>query len=473
MAVANTTSAVVYAYPNAALPEIEGPLTPILPPYGFVVGGGTDYTVPLYTRLRALATANDPSSAELFFAFLTPYGPPFHAWTEADRAAMAALGPEREDYMPNSMRLTLITMCRQLRNGPHMRRLLPYVRPSTLERHMLLLPYPATACASEPEFKQNATYTPASIPRWVRRILLQLDFDNLVGPDELRWGDFGRTLSVPYMSSVRWSAAWRAAEAGDGAGGAEAPLLPPWNAAHAASRTSLVCFTGSLRGQPTSMQIRQRLVTACQAAPRALCSSLVSTHFPIFGPAQSTRGQATTLRKALSLKRRATFCLEPPGFSPPRKSMLDSLLSGCIPVLFYERHQCTPPPMWPRTRTPRLLSHSRRRMHTAPHASHAPHAAHAAPHAPHACAARAARAARMRRTRRTHAPHAPHAPHACAARATVAATWPRSACLLEPKAVGNRRPPPRGVGGASGGGAHHLCRRERPPGCVLIHACGA
>lgn len=39
--------------------------------------------------------------------------------------------------------------------------------------------------------------------------------------------------------------------------------------------------------------------------------------------------------QALEIKRRSRFCLEPPGYSPPRKSSLDSLLSGCIPVFFY------------------------------------------------------------------------------------------------------------------------------------------
>ena len=34
------------------------------------------------------------------------------------------------------------------------------------------------------------------------------------------------------------------------------------------------------------------------------------------------------------LKANATFCIEPPGFSPTRKSTIDALLHGCIPVTF-------------------------------------------------------------------------------------------------------------------------------------------
>ena len=40
----------------------------------------------------------------------------------------------------------------------------------------------------------------------------------------------------------------------------------------------------------------------------------------------------------MDLKARSTFsfCFEPPGKNPSRKSMLDALLSGCIPVFFNE-----------------------------------------------------------------------------------------------------------------------------------------
>ena len=40
-----------------------------------------------------------------------------------------------------------------------------------------------------------------------------------------------------------------------------------------------------------------------------------------------------------SLKRSSTFCIEPPGYSSPRKSAIDSILLGCIPVLFFSAHE--------------------------------------------------------------------------------------------------------------------------------------
>ena len=40
------------------------------------------------------------------------------------------------------------------------------------------------------------------------------------------------------------------------------------------------------------------------------------------------------LAAAFRIKRSSTFCLEPPGFGEHRKSMVDALTLGCIPVLF-------------------------------------------------------------------------------------------------------------------------------------------
>ena len=43
---------------------------------------------------------------------------------------------------------------------------------------------------------------------------------------------------------------------------------------------------------------------------------------------------ACALRRTYAAKQAATFCLEPPGFGPERKAMVDALTLGCIQVLF-------------------------------------------------------------------------------------------------------------------------------------------
>ena len=48
---------------------------------------------------------------------------------------------------------------------------------------------------------------------------------------------------------------------------------------------------------------------------------------------------------SLRLKQHSVFCLEPPGAAACRKSMVDSLLSGCIPVFFLSADQYAN--LWP------------------------------------------------------------------------------------------------------------------------------
>jgi hypothetical protein len=171
------------------------------------------------------------------------------------------------------------------------------------------------------------------------RCVLDLNFDNLISADNLQ--GMPRRVQMPYISSVRWSAAWAPAAPSVVEDARTSRLVPPWRAAPDAPprRQLLAAFTGSLRGQPLSVRLRTEIVKQCQRAPSGpgACIAHVETNFPIFSPLEQPAGSdaETILRRALRLKRRATFCLEPPGFSPPRKSILDSLLSGCIPVLFY------------------------------------------------------------------------------------------------------------------------------------------
>ena len=112
---------------------------------------------------------------------------------------MRALGRERTDYIPNSMRLSLIVMCRQLRNVTFMRALLPYARRASLRRHALFTPFEPGACGGEPEF------TGSRLPAWVQRTVLCLSFDNLA-PTRALFSSDERRIALPYLSSVRWSA---------------------------------------------------------------------------------------------------------------------------------------------------------------------------------------------------------------------------------------------------------------------------
>ena len=291
----------VFAYPVRYTPRSTHAAlaaTTLLLPHGFLIDGSPSG---LQTTIaERLATLQRPpaETADLFFGFLPMYGPPMSTWTEDDHRLMQSMGPEREDYIPISLRVRVHRMCEQLSNSTLMRTLLPHLTRRTLKRHVLVTPFVPYACDHE------ARLTVRPFPprrKWLSHVILELNVDNLVSRDDIRH----RRISMPYLSSVRWSRTWQG--------------VPPWqrpppterNAA--LDRSHLVSFTGSLRGQPISMQLRARLVASCRARAAHVCAAHVSDNFPILAPEESSDAERTSMRRALRLKLHSTFCLEPPG----------------------------------------------------------------------------------------------------------------------------------------------------------------
>ncbi len=315
----------IFAYPAEYTPRSTAAAldaAALLPPHGFLIDGAPSGMQSVIAERLSLLPQPPAAEADLFFGFLPQYGPPMSAWTQDDRRLMHSMGPERTDYIPISMRVRVHRMCEQLGNTTRMRMLLPQLTRRTLKRHVLVTPFLLHTCATEAQLSGRPFPTPA---RWVQHIILDLNMDNLVSRHDIR----NRMISMPYLSSVRWSLEWQG--------------VPPWRRPASAERASgagmgrshLVCFTGSLRGQLRSMQLRAKLVASCRAKAARVCTAHVSESFPILAPEEASDVERTSMRRALRLKMHSTFCLEPPGFSPPRKSSLDSMLSGCIPVFFY------------------------------------------------------------------------------------------------------------------------------------------
>ncbi|XP_010431721.1 PREDICTED: xyloglucan-specific galacturonosyltransferase 1-like [Camelina sativa] len=86
-------------------------------------------------------------------------------------------------------------------------------------------------------------------------------------------------------------------------------------------RRSLISFAGGARpGKPDS--IRSILIDQCKSSPNQ-CRFL-----------NCTAGGCDKPETVIELFRDSEFCLQPPGDSPTRKSIFDSLILGCIPVIF-------------------------------------------------------------------------------------------------------------------------------------------
>eukprot|EP00192_Tetraselmis_astigmatica_P013568 CAMPEP_0117685002 /NCGR_PEP_ID=MMETSP0804-20121206/21480_1 /TAXON_ID=1074897 /ORGANISM="Tetraselmis astigmatica, Strain CCMP880" /LENGTH=326 /DNA_ID=CAMNT_0005496191 /DNA_START=824 /DNA_END=1805 /DNA_ORIENTATION=+ len=146
-------------------------------------------------------------------------------------------------------------------------------------------------------------YGPLDSPEWPLARLKQLldsESDNVLYP---------HAHSVPYPSDVHWHPA-----AGPG----------PW-ALHTSPRRHLVSFLGGRHGQ-YGLEVRQKIVEDCGAVGRPLCDLVVAE--------PGSEYYKNTHCSIREIKQNSIFCLEPGGDSPYRKSLSDSLLLGCIPVVF-------------------------------------------------------------------------------------------------------------------------------------------
>lgn len=123
----------------------------------------------------------------------------------------------------------------------------------------------------------------------------------------------GRTrkhwYAAPYPSSYHWYEGIREL---------------PWEIKSRPSRDIFSLFIGSVRtSQPNSNNLRKTLFNQC--AKDSDCQWHKTAH------ACSGVVNATD---TMLLLRRAVFCPAPTGDSITRKSLFDSLIAGCVPVLF-------------------------------------------------------------------------------------------------------------------------------------------
>eukprot|EP01038_Epipyxis_sp_PR26KG_P004343 gene4343-6146_t len=124
----------------------------------------------------------------------------------------------------------------------------------------------------------------------------------------------GRTrkywYAAPYPSSFHWH---------------EGIANLPWEVnGKNNSRDILALFVGSIKTtQPTSNFLRKTIHKQCSSDPNCLWHSTNHTCSGVINAVDT-----------MLLLRRAVFCLAPTGDSLTRKSLFDSLVAGCIPVIF-------------------------------------------------------------------------------------------------------------------------------------------
>ena len=110
MSVSSPARVFVYPITAQAAPYRKLEDSSILLPYGFLVDNNVHGVMDAMVERLRKRPPIDPQDADIFFAVMPPYGAPLTPWTAADHQAMAAMGQNEENYIPNTMRLSLQVM---------------------------------------------------------------------------------------------------------------------------------------------------------------------------------------------------------------------------------------------------------------------------------------------------------------------------------------------------------------------------
>jgi hypothetical protein len=117
-----------------------------------------------------------------------------------------------------------------------------------------------------------------------------------------------RFISVPFPSAYHWS---------------DSVVNVPWSLRNIPGRSMLAVYLGSTQTlNPAHTKIRRAMTAQCNAS--SACHWMQIAH----------TSTDQNIGDFLSVYKRATFCLCPPGDDPARKAVFDAIISGCIPVIF-------------------------------------------------------------------------------------------------------------------------------------------
>jgi hypothetical protein len=281
---------------------------------------------------------SDPSRAELFLVPLIFPRPRMSTPEEMSQVW---------DFMPPNHLESLWSGCQRLVSEDWLS-VLPHLGPSTARRHFLLpLQYFDLRgfCVGA---DRNWSYARERDREVARLLALMPTIDDGCSNARRAYshgvrGTFGRQriLSAPLVSSVHLKASeWARGSLTSREGAAQRrPLTvrdPPWAMRPPGARPWLMSYGGSTEGTPEAARLRKLLVRKCaEYHAQSNTSCRLETH----------KIMVTRLAAALQAKRESVFCLEPPGFGQHRKSQVDALTLGCIPVLFTT--EATARSLWP------------------------------------------------------------------------------------------------------------------------------
>ena len=266
---------------------------------------------PLIRERLTKRQAAPAETADLFLYFQTPPEAPFRNWTEQDQHEMISMGASDKTTMGNDHKMSQRKACEEVIDKDGQGKLLKglaHLNDLTAHRHVIMPSWHVDGCQNFRDASRPAALQP---PPRLARLLVNLQVDGLLSHSRAPWS---RTFHVPFLSHVRWSTALT-----------ERGFKYPWRPrTFLRKRVHLASFCGSTLGTPNARTIRQAVVRDCQRA-NSSCS---------FGTCDPGAVPQAGRPAPLKARMESIFCLEPPGFGETRRSAIDSLLLGCVPVFF-------------------------------------------------------------------------------------------------------------------------------------------
>ncbi|KAJ1458474.1 exostosin family-domain-containing protein [Pelagophyceae sp. CCMP2097] len=311
------------------------------------------------TSLRCPRTF-DPAEADLFLVPVLPASKSSAEWTRlcGDRRASESALVARLPHLNNkTAHRHLLVFGKGLANAK------PcgwFIQPKTLLKRAQRFAYSAKVLLPKSDYDARRTkprygpvllpYVPKGAVYWSAHLdrAPELREDLHLAPN---------LVSIPYPSSIHASRDTDASQA-------------PWRARPASKRRILMSFQGRLAKEEQAHEgadgawlqdkhygaaVRAKIDDLCGALPDNVCL-VDNLYFRQAGDHTVVVDKAACFRNLQRrdfhpeslevVKGQSTFCLEPLGDSPYRKSIWDSLSLGCIPVVFSLYSEVTAPWHW-------------------------------------------------------------------------------------------------------------------------------
>merc|ERR1719316_1865006 len=196
--------------------------------------------------------------------------------------------------------------------------MLPHASARTAKRHVLVMPQP------DEQGRLPCSRFWRNLPLGLREAI-KITTDLPTDANQLNTMPEHMFL-VPKPTGVHWSRQYDVAQ-----------VPHPWAVASKA-RPIFASFFGGVHGPDKWKKLRDHVRDTCEKENK--CEMIVRKD----GPA--TEDLRNEMPHIMRSKKLSTFCLEPPGTTFARQSLVQSMLSGCIPVIFDKKQDTLFPWHW-------------------------------------------------------------------------------------------------------------------------------